>query len=74
MCLGAFSGAIAADDADGMAAWDVEADVAECPELAVELSAAAEEGLLEAVLWSGVEVVALAEGADGDGEIVGVIR
>src|SRR5690348_13412906 len=80
---GGFAGAVASDDADDFAAEDVEGDVFEGPEGLRGRSVAIRMGMTifarkeggERVAEGGVaaaafaEVVALGEGADGDGEV-----
>ena len=65
--------AVAPDDPQALAAADLEGHVPQGPDRLEVLAAAAREGLLKAVLRSGVERVALADVLDADGDVRAVI-
>ncbi len=66
---GGFAGTVAADDADGLAAADREADFAQCPEFAVVLPAATPEHLHQAMRRLFVDVETLAQVAHLDRDV-----
>ena len=63
---GAFTGAVFTNDAEGFAAFHVEGNVAESPEIAVVGDAIEGEEFFEAVAGSIVDWIALGDGGELD--------